>query len=327
METKHHLKLTTKERDLIALWKSAGVGVNEMARRLARAKSTVSEEIKRNSFKSKDESYYVSIHAQAVTEKRKLEARKRSPLKDAATYSFVLDKLRGGWSPEQIVGKLKKETGKTIICTETIYQFIYAKKNQDLKLWEYLPWKRQKRKKKQGRQVHRSHIPHRVSIHERPEKVNQRSEFGHWEGDTVEGKGHQDGIHTEVERLSRLLAARKVPAITSEEALKAQKEIFQPLPKVARQSTTLDNGRENHLHYQLREINMGTYFADPYSSWQRGTNEHHNGLLRRYLPKGTYFANLAQEELEDIVWEINNRPRKCLNFNTPQEVFELHLKG
>lgn len=190
-----------------------------------------------------------------------------------------------------------------------------------------MPWKRTKRRKKHGRIVHRGHISDRVSIHQRPEIVNKRVVFGHWEGDTVEGSGHKDGIHTEVERISRLLKAAKVSAITSAQAIAAQKKIFGELPKRARHSTTLDNGRENHLHGRLKQLGMVTYFADPYSSWQRGTNEYHNGLLRRYLPKGTSFVDLTQEELDDIVWEINNRPRKVLNFNTPQEVFNSYLSG
>ena len=145
-------------------------------------------------------------------------------------------------------------------------------------------------------------------------------EIGHWEGDTVEGKGHKDGIHTEVERVSRYLLAKKIGAITSEATIIVQKELFFSLPEVVRRTTTLDNGRENHLHYQLQALGMQTYFADPYSSWQRGTNENTNGLLRRYLPKKTSFIPLTQEELDEIVWEINNRPRKVLHYRTPFEI-------
>lgn len=321
METKHHTKLSAKERDLIAVWLGGGVKIREIGRRLKRSPGTISDEIRRNNFNG----HYVAIHAHAVAEKRKQEARKRHPLKDKQTYSYVLDKLKEGWSPEQIAGRLELEQGEKVIHHETIYQFIYASKNKHLKLWEYLPRKQTKRKKQHGRKVHKSHIPQRVSIHMRPQAVNTRSVFGHWEGDTVEGKGHKDGIHTEAERLSRKLAARIVNAITSEAAIIAQEEIFSSLPPKARRSTTLDNGRENHLHMKLQRLKMKTYFADPYSSWQRGTNEYHNGLLRRYLPKGTSFADLSQDELDDIVWEINNRPRKVLNFYTAEEIFNLNL--
>ena len=321
METKHHTKLSAQERDVIAVWLGGGVKIREIARRLERSPSTISDEIKRNSFKD----HYVAIHAQAVSCRRKQEAGKRQPLKDSETYSYVLDKLQQGWSPEQIAGRLKLEYAQTVICHETIYAFVYEPQNKEKTLWEYLPRKQKKRKKQHGRKVHRSHIPDRVSIHKRPEAVNQRAVFGHWEGDTVEGKGHKDGIRTEVERVARFLAARKVLAITSEQTVRAQKAIFSTLPARARRSTTLDNGKEHHLHTQLKELAMAVYFADPYSSWQRGTNEYHNGLLRRYLPKGTSFAALTQEELDDIVREINNRPRKVLGYQTSQEVFESYL--
>lgn len=321
METKHHTKLSAKERDMIAVWKGGGVKIREIARRLKRSPGTISDEISRNSYQD----HYVAIHAQALSKGRKRKAGGRQPLKDSETYSYVMDKLQQGWSPEQIAGRLELEQGERVIHHETIYQFVYKKENRHLKLWEYLPRKQTKRKKHYGRKVHKSHIPQRVSIHMRPEAVNRRSVFGHWEGDTVEGKGHKDGIHTEAERLSRKLAARIVAAITSEAAIYAQEQIFSSFPPKARKSTTLDNGRENHLHMRLRRLKMKTYFADPYSSWQRGTNEYHNGLLRRYLPKGTSFANLTQEELDDIVGEINNRPRKVLNFYTAEEIFNLNL--
>lgn len=207
------------------------------------------------------------------------------------------------------------------ISPEAIYSFIYSKEYKHRKFWEYLPWKRNIRKKKHGRKVHRGRIPDRVSIHQRPVVVEAREEFGHWEGDTVEGKAHKNGIHTEVERKSRLLQAVKVDRIDSPCALKAQKKIFSSLPAQARKTVTLDNGRENHLHIKLGKLGISTFFCDPYSSWQRGTNEYTNGLIRRYLPKKTDFTTLTQEELDEIVEEINNRPRKCLGFYTPKEVF------
>ena len=121
--------------------------------------------------------------------------------------------------------------------------------------------------------------------------------------------------------MSRKYFAKLVTQIDSEEAIKAQEEIFSPLPKWARRSTTLDNGRENHLHMKLKDLGMNTYFADPYSSWQRGSNEYHNGLFRRYFPKGTDFKTVTQEEIDECVEEINSRPRKCLGYFTPNEVF------
>lgn len=329
MDTKHHSKLTAHERDLIATWKGGEISLREIARRLGKSHSTIIEEVKRNSFHDgRGKYYYVSIWAQSQTKKRARKARERHPLKNSEIYSYVLKKLRNGWSPEQIAGRLKNKYRETIICHETIYRFIYAKGNKEKNLWEKLPRKQKKRKKQKERKVHRSRIPDRVSIHLRPEEVNKRAVFGHWEGDSIEGKKiNKSCLHTEAERLSRKIMAKKVNDLTSKQTIKVQKKMFSKLPAKARKSTTLDNGRENHCHYQLRKMGMKTYHCDPYSSWQRGTNEYHNGLIRRYCPKGTDFSKITQEEIDDIVWEINNRPRKCLNYNTPQEVFNLYLSG
>ena len=309
-------KLTEEERDRIAVLHARGIGIREIARLLDRNHASISRELKRNRFGIG----YNAIHAQKVWEERKRTAGKRQPLKDKATYAYVLEKLKEGWSPEQIAGRLQLETGQKIISYETIYQFIYKKSLKEDRLWEYLPRKQKHRHKKYGRKAQKTRIPQRVSIHERPREIDQRIQIGHWEGDTVEGRGHNEGIHTEVERVSRFLLAKRVTAITSEEAIIAQQTLFANLPEELRKSTTLDNGRENHLHYKLKTLGMQTYFAAPYSSWQRGTNENTNGLLRRYLPKKTSFKNLTDEELADIVWEINNRPRKVLQYKTPFEI-------
>lgn len=142
----------------------------------------------------------------------------------------------------------------------------------------------------------------------------------------MEGKGHKDGVHTTIERLSRFYVVRNVSRIASAETIAVQKQIFSKLPASSRLSSTHDNGRENHEHYQLTdELGMDTYFADPYSSWQRGSNENANGLLCRYFPKGTDFSQISQNEIDDVVWEINSKPRKCLGYNTAKEVFDYQL--
>ena len=300
-----------------------------IAGRLGRNPSTIGREIARNSFKGE---YYVAIHAQNIATKRKSFAGYRHPLKNEEVFRWVVTRLVRGWSPEQIEGRMKllfPGNPKMRITHETIYSFIYSDRFKGRRFWEYLPWGRKKRKHQHGRKVHRGSIPDRISIYSRPEAVDKRLEFGHFEGDTVEGKGHKDGVHTEVERISRKYFAKLVAQIDSEEAVKAQEEIFSSLPASARRSTTLDNGRENHLHTKLRSLGMATYFADPYSSWQRGSNEYHNGLFRRYFPKGTDFKTISQEEIDECVEEINSRPRKCLGYFTPNEVFlrELNCSG
>ena len=281
-----HRKISAKERDLISNWIGGSVSVSEIGRRLGRSKSSISTEIKRNSFTDSEtgEKHYAAIYAQYLSKVRKAQAGKRYPLKDRETYSYVLDKLRLGWSPEQIAGRLELTYGKRIICHETIYQFIYSKENQEERLWEYLPRKQPKRRRKTGRKAYLKRIPDRISIHQRPPGADLRKEFGHWEGDSLLGKREGGHIHTEVERVSRVLAAKKIESLKSEETIEKQIEIFKGFPLVARLSTTVDNGREFFNHKDLYvSLGIKTYFADPYSSQQRGTNEYHNGLLRRYL--------------------------------------------
>lgn len=324
-----HNKLSAKERDKIALLKAKGMSVREIAERLGRSKSTISDELNRNGRWEGGELKYEAIYAQEEYKSRKSKAGRREPLKNDFVYKYTVDKLRSGWAPEQISGRLKREheTDKSLtVSHEAIYQYVYNPKNKQERLWEYLPRHQKKRKQKGGRKVHKGKIENRISIHLRPKSIDKRKEFGHFEGDTVEGLGHKDGFHTEVERLSRITFAVKVKSISSIEALKAQKEIFTDLPSKARISVTLDNGRENHLHTELKkDLGINTYFADPYSSWQRGTNEYHNGLLRRYFPKKTNLTEVTQEELDEILWEINNRPRKVLKYQTPLEVFNYYL--
>lgn len=328
MDSQHHQKLTAKERDLIALWKGGGVSLREIARRLGRSLSTISDEIKRNSFQdSEGVRFYVAIHAQAKADKKKALARKRHPLKDPKTYAYVIDKLRLGWSPEIIAGRLKKRHGKTIVCHETIYQFIYSNhfRARELKLWQYLPRGQKKRRKQRGRKVKRVQIPARVSIHQRPAQVNARLEIGHWEADTMEGKAHQNGVHVEAERLARKTFLIKINRLNSDQTIAAQWKVFESLPKALRKSTTHDNGTENTKHQVLHSLGMETFFCDAYAAWQKGTVENTIGLVRRYLPKGTDLTDIAQEELDEIAEELNNRPRKVLNYNTPNEVFNCYL--
>lgn len=314
-------KLTPNERDLIAVFLGQGLALRAIATKLERDVSSISREVKRNRFGDG----YVAIFAQSQTNKRRIKGRKRHSLKDPVTYAYVLEKLREGWSPEQICGRLKLENGRQIICPETIYQFIYSPTNKGLGLWEYLPRKQKRRQRKFGRASKRLHIPNRVSIHLRPKGVEKRESFGHWEGDTVIGKQEKSKvIHTEVERKTRFFQARVIGSKKVEETLNAQREIFSSF---LCKSVTTDNGFEFIGHENLKSLGITSYFADPYSSWQRGTNEHHNGLLRRYLPKKTNFENLFQEELNDIVWEINNKPRKMHGFRTAQEMLESEQKA
>lgn len=239
---------------------------------------------------------------------------------------WVITHLRRGWTPEEISGRLPVEHAddpRMRTSTETLYAWIYAPQQQHRQLWQYLARGQKKRRRIKGRSVHRERIKYRVSIHDRPQAVESREEFGHWESDSVLGAPGSGGIHTSVERKSRFYVGVKIPAVAAAPTLDAQLRVYQSLPAHAVRSVTADNGPEFAHHYRLADtIGVPTYFADPYSAYQRGSNEHFNGRLRKYLPKGTSFADLSQEELDEFIWEINNRPRKVLGWATPAEVFQ-----
>jgi transposase, IS30 family len=215
-----HRKLTSHERDKIAYWYAVGERIREIARRLGRSPSIISDEIKRNKIGGR----YYSIRAHQASEARKHNSHKKYVLKTRPTLqSYVVGKLGLGWSPEQIAGRLRKEINEGVrppeeyINHESIYQYIYDEPQSELRLWEKLPRRHRKRRRWLGRKSRPVEIPNRVSIRQRPEDVNSRRDFGHWEGDTVVGDQHKTGVHTEVERVSRLLFAHPVPHIRAKE--------------------------------------------------------------------------------------------------------------
>lgn len=357
----HHTKIVQKERELLSGWKKEGIANKEIARRLGRPVLTIRRELKRNKTRvsaGKDwEIIYEPIHAQAMAMERKQNAfLAKQPLKNKNIYKYVLNHLRGGWSPEGISGRLREADHKGEkdwqICMETIYQFIYKEKTDKTRqgqlsevdgrkkkakaaitvtdvsqpLYEFLRRKQVRRRKKGGRKSQRVRIPDRISIHDRPGVIEKRKQFGHWEGDSIVGKNHISGLHTEYERVSSFTRFERLERITAAETVMASKKIFEVLPTHAKRSTTLDNGSENTGHTEVKAaLGIQAYFADPYSSWQRGGNENCNLWIRYYFPKGTDFANITDEELKDVEWELNNRPRKRLKFKTPQEVFSEYL--
>lgn len=310
-----------RERQIIELWLHNNQTLRDIARELGRSPNSISSEIKRNS----DKSGYHAISAQVRSEKRMSKAQSGKARKDDWIWNYVIGKLRYGWSPEQIAGRLKRESGgKTIICHESIYRYIYA--HPDKGLSEYLVRNHKRRKRKYTNWLPRRGISGRVSIHDRPEEVNQRNTFGHWELDVVEGKHHTGAAVTALERKTRYYQALKIPVIDSEVGIWAQKKLLTKYPLAATKSATFDNGKENYNHRELNHLGIKTYFCDPYCSWQKGANENHNGILRRYIPKKTDFSTFTQEELNFILEEINNRPRKCLNYETSSEAFTRELQ-
>lgn len=321
---KHH-KINILERDQIAIWHHQGFSNKQISIRLGRSVSSIGRELKRNTYKS----VYTAISAEKMSQDRNSRSRKFNALKNPQIYRYVVDKLRRGWSPEQIAGRLRRRFKHTIVCHETIYRYIYnTQDGRTQQLWDYLPRHRPRRYRWLGRRIKHVGIPERVSIHDRPYEVTRNKEFGHWEIDAVEGSKHQQAIATLLERVSRYYQAVKLSNLDAEYAIQAHIGVLGMYPAFARKTATFDNGKENTKHTKLTQyFGVETYFCDPYCSWQKGSNEYHNGLLRRYIPKKTNFATFSQVELDSMVEEINNRPRKCLNYATPKEVFMRYLSS
>ncbi len=234
--------------------------------------------------------------------------------------------LSMGWTPEQISGRLKLDDATHTISTESIYRYMYRPKIRPKKLYRYLPFAKAKRGRRYFKR-RRDPIPGRASIHERPEVVNARAEFGHWEGDLMLFSKASDGnILTLVERLTRYLIAEKQWTKSADEAANTIIDKLRNLPAMARRSITFDNGTEFARHDHMTEnINVKTWFCDPHSPWQRGSIENSNGIIRRDMPRKTPLKRTTKKDVHDVIDAINHTPRKCLGFKTPAEAFLAQL--
>jgi IS30 family transposase len=250
-------------------------------------------------------------------------ASKRQRLKNEQTVSYVTSKLKEGWSPEQISGRISIDHPELSISHEAIYQYIYHPATKDRQeLIQCLRRAHRKRKNKSiGRKQRKTKIPGRVPIELRPSLVEGRSQFGHWEGDSLVSRKSRVALNSLVERKSRLLFLTKLERKTAKATHNAVVNRLKVLPAKARRTLTLDNGTENTKHQEITSsVGIKCFFAHPYSSWERGTNENLNGLVRWYLPKGTDFRKISEGKIARIESSINNRPRKCLGYKTPLEV-------
>ena len=314
-----HLNLTERDQITQMLWD--GKKVSEIAEALGRDKSTISRELKRNS--SPGYKKYLSHRAHLRAEERRGAASKRKRLKDELIRQYVEEKLLIGWSPELISGRIEIEHPGDSISYEAIYQYIYHDEtsNREELIGCLRRFHRKRKKKRIGRKEQRTKIPNRVPIEERPKSVEARQEFGHWEGDSLVSRKSLAALNSLTERKSRLLMLTKLDrkgAIETKDAVVRRLEVF---PSEGRRTLTMDNGTENAQHQEITSsLDIKCFFAHPYASWERGTNEHINGLIRWYLPKGTDCSNISEEQISQIESLINNRPRKCLGFKTPIEV-------
>lgn len=320
--SKNYVHLTEAERELIAKMRWEGKGPSTIAQALDRDKGTISRELTRNS--TSEYRCYTPCQAHKRSEQRRLTARHSRPLlKSKKIQQYVRQKLKLGWSPEIISGRLKEQKTGLSISPEAIYQFIYHRNTPDRELLisQLCRAHRKRRIKGKGRKVRKTKIPNRIPIDARPKAVEHRKQFGHWEADTMVSRSSKPALHSITERKTRFLRLSKLERKTAAETNKAIIRALKTLPPKARRTLTLDNGTENAAHEELT-AKLGTkcYFAHPYAAWQRGSNEQINGLVRRYLPKGTDFSKIDKDQIKKIERLINNRPRKCLGFKTPLEV-------
>ena len=313
----HYTHFTTEEREVSRVMLEEGFSFRAIARKLNRAPSSVSREIGRN--RNKNGTYTAHGADRKYRSRRKNCGRKPVLLNDPEKQQYVFSRLSIGWSPEEIVGRSRLEQDGFSLSTTTIYRAIHA--GVLPKTWRaYCRILCRKNRKKKPNDA-RGKIPNAVSIRERPEAANDRSEFGHWESDTVLGKRNTGCFGTHVERKSGFLIAFKIPDRKDDVFNKKTVALFEGVPAWLKRSFTVDHGKEFLSHEDLsQKTGMSVYFCDPYSPWQRGSNENTNGLLRQYFPKGSSFEDISDERLAYIVDLINNRPRKRFNYLTPTEV-------
>ncbi|MDE2117793.1 MAG: IS30 family transposase [Betaproteobacteria bacterium] len=302
----NYTHLTREERYQIYALKKAGHKQSEIATVLNRSASTISRELSRNTGRR---GYRPKQAQRLAVERRAPNARTI----DDATWRFAQARLREDWSPEQI-------SNHAAISIETVYQRVYADKRAGGSLWQHLRCQK-RRRKRYGQHDRRGIIPNRQSIEERPVIVEERSRIGDWEADTIIGKNHRQAIVSLVERKSGFTLIRKVKRKTARAVRKAAVSLLKPhRDKV--HTVTSDNGREFSEHEQIaKALQADFYFAHPYASWERGTNENTNGLIRQYFPKSRDFTTITQQEINAAMKRLNNRPRKRLGFLTPSQVF------
>ena len=318
--TKSHL--TVYEREKLEYLRRTQLSVRAIARIMHRDHSVLSRELRRN---ATEYSGYRAATAQVCFERRWRKKKRGKFEKFPVLRQWVVGQLRDELSPEQISGRLKckppVELQGITVSHETIYHYIYEGEGRYELLYRYLKRGRPKRQRKFGRKHRRSLITERISIHQRPEEITSRTTFGHWESDSMIFSKQHTALSVQCERKSRLVRIHKVPDKSSEATHQALRETIESLPQTCFQSITFDNGLEGQCHYEIKkEYGVETYFCDPYSSWQKGTVENTNGLVRYYLPRSVDLGSLSDQEIYEIQEKINNRPRKCLNYLTPNEV-------
>jgi len=305
----------------------AGLSLRAIARRLNRAPSTISREVRRMGPYIPG---YIPAHAlhEALWRRSASRRGRRKLIAGSPLFDHVAGLLRDGWSPLQIAGRLRRMDPAArlgAVSHETIYTALYALPRGELRrelLCALRQGRQNRRPRSRGADRRQGFVTDDVKIAQRPEEVAGRLVPGHWEGDLIKGAANRSAVGTLVERTSRLVLLARMEALDAETTRCAFEAALGNVPEPLARSLTYDRGTEMARHAELtRNTGIKVWFADPYSPWQRPSNENANGLIRQYLPKGTDLSGYTQDQLNEIAEKLNNRPRKVLDFETPNEVF------
>ena len=306
--------LTPVEREEIVIGRSQDESIRSIASRLQRHPSVISREIKNN---STEDGRYHAYWAQSRSERRRRQSRIRERIADRRTRGYVHEKLRIGWSPEQIAGRIRIDMSGRRVSYETIYQYIF-KSNRSLA--KYLVCGRKSRRKRIHKHNKRGLFPYRIGIDDRPEHINKRENHGHWEADTAVSRKSKVALMVLQERKLGLTLLKKLPRCAPKEMNEAVSARLRELPENMYLSITFDNGPENRQHYKLHKpLGIQTYFCNPYSSWEKGSVENAIGLTRRVWPKRTDYALIPDQDVATLEHQLNTRPRKRFGYLTPLE--------
>lgn len=312
---RHYTQLTQGQRYQIYALKRAGFSQKTVASEIGVNPSTISRELRRNTGKRG----YRPLQAHHKAQGRHQDKPKRIRM-SPEHIAYIHKQIKAEWSPDQISGRMIRE-GLTPISHESIYRHLIADRQNGGQLYTHLRHKSKKYRKRYGSQDRRGSIKDRVGIEERPAIVQARSRTGDFEIDTVIGKNHKQALVTIVDRCARLTLVRRVSHKRADLVAGATIDLLSPIADRVH-TITADNGKEFAAHKEIAQsVGADVYFARPYASWERGTNENTNGLIRQYFPKGTRFEEVSDEVFQVVQDKLNNRPRKCLGYQTPNEVF------
>jgi IS30 family transposase len=325
---KRYTQLSIEDRCRMASLQDQGASIRQIAADLDRAPSTVAREIRRNAGRQVG---YRPGYAQEQAKARRWKGSKLE--RDANLRHAVLDRLKQGWSPEQIAGRLARDNAHPSVSHETIYRFIHAQiaRTKNYSWRNYLPRAKSKRgwRAKKGGGSPMDNIQARIPIANRPQQAADRQTPGHWEADLMMFARYGQLILAVHERSSRILLAARPHNKSADRVAQLIEQLLQPIPPQLRRTIAFDNGMEFARHTRLHSLDLQTFFCDPYAPWQKGGIENAIGRMRRFLPTKTNLANIPHRQFTAIIQAYNATPRKCLDFQTPAELFHqqlLHFK-